>query len=803
MKNKELAKRIAVAMLAAATTFSSVPAAAVFAADASVEASDGTIIINGSTYTTSSWTVNGTASTDLDNSTVAYKIGDALQKKQVTATTDEGAVSDLQSALTSITPAGAVYTVESTTLVSGKGNGNVVVKTSDGDTFTYVFTTATPVGDPESSALTALFDDITVKVYDGKTVNTATVQAALNTALTAAKAESGNFFNTHDYTYTVKSATVSGNTVTGTIERTDAGTTYIYSYSEGAEQSADSKTAIVDNAVSELAATQIPDAGSAAATLANIQKALNASLSDQGISVTLTQAKNGSTDLYTAAKHGKTGSIVVFVSGASNPNAAVTFTLKESSNQKLDEVDKKLASQASKRGIFGAIGSDKLYLLKDNGAVPDAETADGVYTISDTSALSRTIQAKAATVASDKDAVKAGIEKAVADAVAEFDGDGVEYKTEIVGSKYKIGDTDKANAAKYVDAAKDATVEAKGVYLVKVTASIANDFFDDTQPDAGTNLSTSTKTYYVLVNTGKLKEVKTTDIALADQTVAYKADTKFSGTDSGNNSMTISLKPTLTPAESNSKITWTVTGKNADGKTTYTANTDFKFDASTYGTAAMKLVVKKAGTYSVTASYQGHKATATVTVRETFKDVPATSYYAGAVKWAYGRDVTSGVTGDTFGSNQSVSRAQFITWLYREAVKQDSSVAIADADVKSVFSDVATSKYYAKAVQWAVENEVTAGTSATTFSPDQEISRVQAVTLLYRMKGMPDTKADGNQYDRTLTFNDVPSNPVYKAAITWAVNNQITSGTSTSTFSPNQVCTRAQGITFLWNAYKQ
>ena len=111
---------------------------------------------------------------------------------------------------------------------------------------------------------------------------------------------------------------------------------------------------------------------------------------------------------------------------------------------------------------------------------------------------------------------------------------------------------------------------------------------------------------------------------------------------------------------------------------------------------------------------------------------------------------------------------------------------------KNPFTDVHTSDYYYDAVLWAVQNGITTGTSATTFSPDATVTRAQVVTFLWRANGQP---AAGNS-----GFVDVSSNAYYAKAVAWASQHNITSGAGNGKFSPNAVCTRAQIVTFLYRA---
>lgn len=109
------------------------------------------------------------------------------------------------------------------------------------------------------------------------------------------------------------------------------------------------------------------------------------------------------------------------------------------------------------------------------------------------------------------------------------------------------------------------------------------------------------------------------------------------------------------------------------------------------------------------------------------------------------------------------------------------------------FSDVLPTAYYAEPVAWAVEKGITAGTSDTTFSPDQACTRAQAMTFLWKAMGSP-------MVGTASTFSDVSANSYYYNAVNWAVANGITSGTGGGKFSPDQKCTRAQIVTFLWKA---
>ena len=114
--------------------------------------------------------------------------------------------------------------------------------------------------------------------------------------------------------------------------------------------------------------------------------------------------------------------------------------------------------------------------------------------------------------------------------------------------------------------------------------------------------------------------------------------------------------------------------------------------------------------------------------------------------------------------------------------------------VRSSFVDVPSGSYYEDAVDWAVANGITTGTDAAHFSPDGICTRAQAVTFLWRAAGRPAPES------RTMPFTDVPADSYYYDAVLWAVENGITKGTSSTTFSPDDTCTRAQIVTFLWRS---
>ena len=163
------------------------------------------------------------------------------------------------------------------------------------------------------------------------------------------------------------------------------------------------------------------------------------------------------------------------------------------------------------------------------------------------------------------------------------------------------------------------------------------------------------------------------------------------------------------------------------------------------------------------------------------------SYYEAPVRWAVEQGITTGTSETTFSPDASCTRAQAVTFLWRSAGSPASESG------EMPFTDVPDGVYYYDAVLWAVEQGITTGTSATTFSPDATCTRAQIVTFLWRSAGTPAAAAEN-------PFGDVASGVYYYDAVLWAVEQGVTTGTSASTFSPDATCTRAQIVTFLYRA---
>ena len=167
-----------------------------------------------------------------------------------------------------------------------------------------------------------------------------------------------------------------------------------------------------------------------------------------------------------------------------------------------------------------------------------------------------------------------------------------------------------------------------------------------------------------------------------------------------------------------------------------------------------------------------------------FKDVKTTDYFYPAVQWAVKNGITAGTTATTFGPEDSCTRAQVMTFLWR-------SNSSPKEEFSNPFNDVRSTDWYYRPIMWAVSKGITAGTSVNTFGPTEKCTRAQVMTFLWRNAGSP-TVAGGTN------FRDVAKDAYYAPAVQWAVARGITAGTTTTKFSPDAVCTRAQVVTFLY-----
>ena len=167
-----------------------------------------------------------------------------------------------------------------------------------------------------------------------------------------------------------------------------------------------------------------------------------------------------------------------------------------------------------------------------------------------------------------------------------------------------------------------------------------------------------------------------------------------------------------------------------------------------------------------------------------YRDVGENDYFYDAVEWAVQNEITKGTGENVFSPNAPVTRAQVVTFLWRAA-----GCPVVNDSMR--MDDVKPETYYTEAVRWALSEGIAKGTGDATFSPDLVCTRGQIVTFLARFAGVADT-------DTASAFTDVKATDYFAAAVKWAKDNQVTEGTSATTFCPYDDCTRAQVVTFLW-----
>jgi len=202
--------------------------------------------------------------------------------------------------------------------------------------------------------------------------------------------------------------------------------------------------------------------------------------------------------------------------------------------------------------------------------------------------------------------------------------------------------------------------------------------------------------------------------------------------------------------------------------------------------AEVELTENADGTFSFT--MPAEKVTATADFIVDFEDVHDSDYFSDPVDWAVSMGITNGVSATLFAPNATCTRVQAVTFLWRAAGSPE------PAGSKMMFTDVAQGTYYYKAVLWAIEQGITNGTSATTFSPDMDCNRGHIVTFLLRSQ-------KANAASTNNPFRDVAEQDYFYKAVLWAAEQGITTGTTATTFSPANDCTRGQIVTFLYRSF--
>ena len=247
--------------------------------------------------------------------------------------------------------------------------------------------------------------------------------------------------------------------------------------------------------------------------------------------------------------------------------------------------------------------------------------------------------------------------------------------------------------------------------------------------------------------------------------------------------------------------TVTVSTKNATSGSTVTITVKpddgFKLDELTVidkNGNELKLTDKGNGKYTFTMPASKVEINASFVKKveiSPFSDVSTSAYYYEAVKWAQKRGITGGIGNGLFGPNQPCTRAQIVTFLWRAAGSPVVNYAMN-------MSDVPEGSYYAEAVRWALSEGITTGTTENTFSPDSECTRAQAVAFLFRYAASEAVTLQ----ELVSGFSDADSVPGYALpAMNWALAEEIVQGNG-SKLMPNDSCTRAQIVTFLFRAYQ-
>lgn len=276
-------------------------------------------------------------------------------------------------------------------------------------------------------------------------------------------------------------------------------------------------------------------------------------------------------------------------------------------------------------------------------------------------------------------------------------------------------------------------------------------------------------------------------------TTAKKSNSGSGSSSSGSSGSSYAVSA---PSTKNGDVTVSPKNANKGDRVTVTVTPDkgYELDKLTVKDASgnkLKLTDKGNGKYTFT--MPGSKVTVSAEFVEEqaasiFADVPTDAYYAKAVEWAVKKGITNGKANGLFGSNDPCTRGQIVTFLWRAAGSPSPK------GTATVPADVLPGSYCYDAVAWALENGITNGMADGTFGVNNTCTRGQSVTLLYRALGKAPTTVNG--------FTDVAADAFCADAVAWAVESGVTNGTSASAFSPNAGCTRAQIVTFLYRAYQ-
>lgn len=281
---------------------------------------------------------------------------------------------------------------------------------------------------------------------------------------------------------------------------------------------------------------------------------------------------------------------------------------------------------------------------------------------------------------------------------------------------------------------------------------------------------------------------------LEGESITYTARGTSSGGSGGSSSSSYTVA--VPSSTANGSVSTSPRNAAKGGKVTLTVKPDAGYELDTLtvtDASGNKMELTKVSDTQYTFTMPASKVSVQAAFRAVsasgvsgFGDVSASDYFADAVAWAVDQGITTGTGANTFSPAATCTRGQIVTFLWRAKGSPAPSFS------SNAAADIAADAYYYKAVLWAMEQGITTGTSATTFSPDQACTRAQIVTFLWRANGGADTTAAAG------SFTDVPADAYYADAVGWAVEQGITTGTSAGAFSPSDICTRAQCVTFLY-----
>lgn len=467
----------------------------------------------------------------------------------------------------------------------------------------------------------------------------------------------------------------------------------------------------------------------------------------------------------TASQFGNNNSVTLYVVGVDKDGVASTGTITVSQksydinynvvagksvsfNQK--DFDSFLADYAEDNDDYNPKKDDITFDYATLNSLPDAKREGTLY-----------YGGSEVTSTSNRKAEYTDMDKMTFEAVAKPTKDTVTLTFKVQGYVYKNGSSKKNDLKPYTVSVVINVVKEDITYTVGIDDTVqltARDFVNFLQ-DAKTSYRKSTLDYVKFDVSGK-------NVSSYAYGGLYRSYSSYSTGKLADSTDKFYYEPSRTQYDL-ADVAYHTTRWAEAGKTVYIPFT-------VYGT-------------------KGEEASGTmaITIAQTmnFIDVKPGDFFYEPVKWAVNNKITNGTSSTTFSPYKNCNRAEIVTFLWRAAGSPEPTVT------RNPFKDVnaVTHSSYYKAILWASQKGITAGTTATTFSPYQECTRSQIVTFLYRYAGKP----SGNY---TNPFKDVSSvnEASYYNAILWAVGKGITQGTSTTTFSPYASCTRGEAVTFLY-----